>query len=66
MDWVSLTSPFPFILMRLNTCIKEGVTFIFLFESFTQLCSEGVTLRWGEAFLHEMDLTVRRGSSLYP
>lgn len=45
-----------------NTCIMELV----VHESFNQICMWGFTLRWRVAFLHEMDITVWRGSSLYP
>lgn len=57
-------------LMRHNsspyTCIKEVIIIFFVHKSFTQICVKGFTLRRREAFLHEMDITVRRGSSLYP
>lgn len=31
-----------------------------------KICIQGFTLRRRAAFLHEMDITIRRGSSLYP
>lgn len=49
-----------------NARIKEVIIIFFVHESFTQICIKGFTLRRRVAFLHEMDITVRRGSSLYP
>ncbi len=55
-------------LMRHNSSpyarIKK-VAIFFVHKSFTLMCIEGFTLR-RVAFLHEMDITVSRGSSLYP
>ena len=49
-----------------NARIKEVIIIFFVHESFTQISIKGFTLRRRVAFLHEMDITVRRGSSLYP
>lgn len=47
-------------------CIKEVIIIFFVHKSFTQISIKGFTLRRRVAFLHEMDITVRQGSSLYP
>lgn len=47
-------------------CIEEVIILFSVHESFTQTRIEGFTLRRGVAFLHEMDITARWGSSLYP
>lgn len=57
-------------LMRYNSssclCIEEVIMIFYVHESLTQICIKGFTLRRRVAFLHEMDITVRWGSSLYP
>lgn len=51
-------SPYP--------CTREVIIIFFVHKSFSRIHIKGLTLRRRAAFPHEIDITARRGSSLYP